>query len=117
MHLHFLMKEHGGALLETLGRLGGVVLCGAVSAAMPRHNGVAVKVIGKRCRDVFALCHDAYVRRGDTAEGVHQQGLVRATEYDGVDKGVFVKKLHDAFANKVFRSLAFRLACLHYCRP
>lgn len=117
LYVYVRMKEDAGALLESLGRLGGVETHGASRGAQAVHIGVAAEVVIEAARYVLSLRHDADALGCRLVDGVHEEWVVGATKDDGVDERILGEQLGDALTDKKICSLALALACLYDGSP
>lgn len=78
---------------------------------------MALQVVLQRCRHILSLRHYAHPGWHSLPQGVHQQRIVCATQYDGIYLRVLFQKLGYALSHKEVRPFAFCLARFHYGGP
>ena len=81
-------EEDGGVLVEVERVLGGQVTAVAASCDALLHLGMALQVVLEAVGHIFALGNKTDVAGTELTQFAQQQGIVGATEDDGVDVGV-----------------------------
>ena len=115
--LNVAAEEDGGVLVEIEGVLSGQVTAVAASCDALLHLGMALQVVLEAVGHIFALCHQSDVTGTELAQFAQQEGIVCATEYDGVDVGVAREQLVDVFLNEVINTRTVVLLVLDQGNP
>ena len=94
-------EELGGYFFESGGGFGGEVAAGGTGGEAAAHGGMSVEIVVQTFGDVAALRHEGDAERGVLPDFVHEEGIVGATEDDGVDLRVEPEELVDVFLHEV----------------
>ena len=92
------LEEEAGVGVDLVGRFAGVVLTGAACGEALAHLWVAVEVVVKAGGDVLPLWDEGDALGEIVADFVEQEGIVGASE----DDGVYLRVLGEEFVDGVF---------------
>ena len=111
------MEEELGGLLELVGVLGGQVVGGGALGAFLLYLGMALQILLKTLGHVLALGDDADSGGEVLQDFGHQQGVVGATEDDGVNLRILAHNLIDALLHEIVGTGGVGFIVLHQRHP
>ena len=112
-----LVQEHPGRIAELVGVLGGEVVDAAVSRTLALHLGMAYEIVAQARGHILALSHYAHPGVHIFHNLGHEQGVMGASEYDGIDVGIERHELVDALLYEIVGARAVGLVVLHERHP
>ena len=112
-----LTKEHCCVIVELAWLFGGQEAYAAVLCNACLHIGMPTEIVGKALCHIFALRNQVDVRRSMFPNLVVEQGIVGATQYDGIYVRVLRQQLPDVFLHKEIGSVAIVFTVLDEGNP
>ena len=104
VYLDRLVEENLSRLLELVRILGGEIVHLAVLGAVALHLGMAREIVNKAIGHILSLRNNFHALGQILANLGHEEGVVGATEDDGINLWVERHNLVDAFFHKVVGS-------------